>query len=197
MDNFFGLGTCNSIYDGRRHVNVMYAIFIEARRIADGEPFMFKYINILKSPASEAAKAAQVKSILTETEYQYLRYMGARYGLSEEEFTTILSGRTMFDKEMRTPAGYYAADNWRLLTHMVYATCLLPDRYRQNEREIILGPIKGFISCVRGINYQYNTISTASEALNECLDKGLRYFEDLPEIENHVIKKAQARFGSF
>lgn len=197
MDNFFGIGTCSSAYDMRRHVNIFYALFIEARRISEGDGFMYQVVNILKSPGSEASKASQMKRLLTETEYNFLVYLASRYGITDSDLTTILSGRCWFDQSIRTPAGYYAADNWTLLTQMLYATALLPQHCQRNIRDIQLGPIKAWISNVRGINYQYNTLSTAAEGLNECLNKGWRLFTDLPKIEKHVIEKAKQTFGPF
>lgn len=197
MDNFFGIGTCSSAYDMRRHVNLFFVLFIESRRIANGDSFMNQVINILRSPSSEAVKAAQMKNILSDLELNFLNHMAYRYGLSDSDLTTILSGRTFFDKSTNSPAGYNGVENWTMLTQLVYAAYLTPSYCHSHIAEIYFGPIKAWVSNVRGITYQSKTIGTVAEGMNECFDKGWRQFTDLPKIEKHVVEKARRTFGSF
>ena len=197
MDNFFGIGTCSSSYDDRRHVNLFFVLFLEARRIARDESFMYQVVNILRSSSSTATKAAQMKNILSEREYNFLEYMACRYDVNDSELTTILSGRSLLDKTINSPAGYYGEENWTMLIQLVYAAYLTPEYCHSHIAEIYFGPIKGWVSNVRGITYQSRTIAIVAEGLNECFDKGWRNFLDLPNIEMHILEKVKRVFGPF
>ena len=188
MDNFYGIGSGSSIYDSRRHVNMIYAIFIQYRIISVGQSFVIKFTNFLKSQYSEEERAYYIRdNYLNQTEFGFLGYLFSRFNLSIEEFFTIMSGRTFLDKEIKTPAGYNAEHNWRLIIHMLYTSLCVSEEYKMHEKQVITSVIAPIISGMRGVDMQNNKFRNITEEMNNCLNKGMTNFDDLPKIEKAIL----------
>ena len=98
MDNFFGLGTANVSYDKRRHVNLVYYTMMMLRLTKKENSFMMSLQQILSSGFDKNVRADLIcENILTNYEISYLNYLRGRYGLSEDEYVTILAGVTIGD----------------------------------------------------------------------------------------------------
>ena len=190
MNNFFGIGTGLATYDNRRHVNMIYAIFMQYRIVAEGKSFMTRFVNFLKSAYNEEERAYYVRDhYLNPTEFGLLGYLFERFNLSIEEFFTIMSGRTFMDKEIKTPAGYNSEQNWRLIIHMFYTSLCVSDEHKRYEKPIITSIIMPVISGMRSINMNADKYHILTMELNTCLNNGLRNFGDLQKIESTIIPK--------
>lgn len=190
MNNFFGVGTGLATYDNRRHVNMIYAIFMQYRIVAGGQSFMTMFANFLKSAYNEEERAYYVRDhYLNSTEFGFLGYLFSRFNLSIEEFFTIMSGRTFLDKEIKTPAGYNAEQNWRLIIHMLYTSLCVSDEHKRYEKQIITSTIIPVVSGMCSVNMNADKYHILTTELNTCLNKGLRDFCDLPKIESTIISK--------
>lgn len=187
MENFFGISSGSSLFDKRRHVNTIYNEFFQFRYKREGEKnfIVNKLIPILEEDRNERYRII-AQSILSDYEYSFLCYLMRRYNLSEDEFVTIIAGETHFNDSMRTPASYSLVENYRLLIHMIYATILVPEYYQSCTNQVLLGFVTDIAKQFKGINTSLGIIATL---INECLDKGMRNFSDLPEIEDYVISR--------
>ena len=131
MDNFFGLGTANSAYDKRRHVNLVYYTMMMLRFTKKDNSFMMNLKQILSSGYDKNTKSDLIcQHILTDLEISYLNYLRTRYGLNEEEYITILAGESLGQGQVKSPAGYQGTQNWEMIVQMFYATMLSGPAYQ-------------------------------------------------------------------
>ena len=189
MDNFFGLGTASASYDKRRHVNLVYYTMIMLRFTKKDNSFMMNLKQILSSGYDKGSKADLIcQHILTDLEISYLNYLRARYGLSEDEYVTILAGESLTQREVKSPAGYQGTQNWELIIQMFYATMLSGPAYQGYVQQLVSSFFYPMCSGMRGVTLQSSTFRLISENMNKCLNQGKRLFTDLPYIEQYVIK---------
>ena len=190
MDNFFGLGTANVSYDKRRHVNLVYYTMMMLRLTKKENSFMMSLQQILSSGFDKNVRADLIcENILTNYEISYLNYLRGRYGLSEDEYVTILAGEGLTQGQVKSPAGYQSLDNWELIVQMFYATALSGVAYQEYVQQLVTSFFYPICSGMRGVSLQNSTFRLISENINVCLNQGKRLFSDLPYIENYIIEK--------
>jgi hypothetical protein len=189
MDNFFGLGTANSAYDKRRHVNLVYYTMMMLRFTKKDNSFMMNLKQILSSGYDKNTKSDLIcQHILTDLEISYLNYLRTRYGLNEEEYITILAGESLGQGQVKSPAGYHGTQNWEMIVQMFYATMLSGPAYQGYVQQLVSSFFYPFCSGMRDVTLQSSTFRLISENMNKCLDQGKRLFTDLPYIEQYVIR---------
>ena len=189
MDNFFGLGTASASYDKRRHVNLVYYTMMMLRLTKKNNTFMMNLKQILSSGYDKETKAdLMCQHILTDYEVSYLNYLRGRYGLSEDEYVTILAGETLTQREVKSPAGYQGNQNWELIIQMFYATALSGPAYQGYVQQLVTSFFYPMCSGMRGVTLQSSTFRLISENMNRCLEQGKRLFTDLPYIEQNVLR---------
>ena len=189
MDNFFGLGTANSAYDKRRHVNLVYYTIMMLRFTKKDNSFMMNLKQILSSGYDKNTKSDLIcQHILTDLEISYLNYLRTRYGLNEEEYITILAGESLGQGQVKSPAGYQGTQNWEMIVQMFYATMLSGPAYQGYVQQLVSSFFYPFCSGMRDVTLQSSTFRLISENMNKCLDQGKRLFTDLPYIEQYVIR---------
>jgi hypothetical protein len=189
MDNFFGLGTANSAYDKRRHVNLVYYTMMMLRFTKKDNSFMMNLKQILSSGYDKNTKSDLIcQHILTDLEISYLNYLRTRYGLNEEEYITILAGESLGQGQVKSPAGYQGTQNWEMIVQMFYATMLSGPAYQGYVQQLVSSFFYPFCSGMRDVTLQSSTFRLISENMNKCLDQGKRLFTDLPYIEQYVIR---------
>lgn len=190
MDNFFGIGTANSFYDKRRHINVVFYTMMMLRLMKREESFTTKIRQIISSGYDRDSRADMIcEQILTDLELSYLNYLRTRYGLTEDEHITILSGETLTQGEVKSPAGYRGDKNWELIVQMMYATMLCGSSYQRYVQQLVSSFFYPFCSGMRGVTLQNSTFRLISENMNACLNQGKRLFADLPYIEKYIIER--------
>ena len=128
------------------------------------------------------------QNILTDLEISYLNYLRGRYGLSEDEYVTILAGETFAQREVKSPAGYQGTKNWEMIIQMFYSTMLCGPSYQGYVQQLVSSFFYPFCSSMRGVTIQSSTFRLISENINKCLNQGKRLFSDLPYIEQCVIR---------
>ena len=189
MDNFFGLGTANSAYDKRRHVNLVYYTMMMLRFTKKDNSFMMNLKQILSSGYDKNTKSDLIcQHILTDLEISYLNYLRTRYGLNEEEYITILAGESLGQGQVKSPAGYQGTQNWEMIVQMFYATMLSGPAYQGYVQQLVSSFFYPFCSGMRDVTLQSSTFRLISENMNKCLDQVKRLFTDLPYIEQYVIR---------
>ena len=194
MDNFFGHGTASSIYDKRRHINIVYYTMMMLRLTKKENSFLMTLRQILSSGYDKGTKADMIcEHILTNLEISYLNYLRGRYGLSEDEYITILAGEALGQVQVKSPAGYQGVQNWELIVQMFYATMLCGSAYQGYVQQLVRDFFYPFCSGMKGVKLQSSTFRLISENMNSCLNQGKRLFKDLPYIENYVINKLGVR----
>ena len=190
MDNFFGLGSANAFYDKRRHVNLVYYTMMMLRLTKRDSFFLMNLKQILSSGYDKGTKANMIcENILSDLEISYLNYLRGRYGLSEDEYVTILAGEALGQGEVKSPAGYQGTQNWELIVQMFYATMLCGPAYQGYVQQLVKDFFYPMCSGMRGVALQSSTFRLISENMNVCLNQGKRLFSDLPYIEKYVINK--------
>jgi len=189
-NNFFGIGTANAFYDKRRHVNLVFYTMIMLRFLKKDHSFLMRYKEIGTSGYDKETRAYMIcDQILTVPEVAFLDYLRGRYGLSEDEYVTILSGETHLYKEVRSPASYQGDKNWELIVQMVYATMLSGPAFQGFVQQLVNSFFSVICSGMKGVVLQNSTFRLISENMNTCLNQGKRHFSDLPYIEEYVVNK--------
>ncbi len=187
--NFFGLDTADSFYDKRRHINLVYYSMMHLRLLSGNSLFISSVKRIL-SLNSNIEKANLIrKEILTDYEISFLDYLQKRYGLSENDYITILAGETLTQKIVKSPAGYTTKNNWELIIQIMYSTMLSGPSYQHLVQRLVKEFIIPISAGMRGITLQGSTFRLISENMNFCLNQGKRNWSDLPYIEQYIINK--------
>ena len=189
MNNFFGIGTGEAVYDKRRHVNLVYYSMMFLRLLKKDRNFLILIKQIMASTSKHERADMICKNILTDYEISYLNYLRKRYNLSEDEYIIILAGETLTQGQVKSPASYLSRSNWELIIQMMYATMLSGSSYQQYVQQFVTEFLIPISSGMRGITLQSSTFRLIGENLNSCLNSGKRLFADLPYIENYIIEK--------
>ena len=192
MNNFFGIGTSDSFYDKRRHINLVYYTMVFLKTLKRENDYIMNLRRVLTPGYSKQEKANMVcNGILNKYEVSYLNYLKTRYHLSEDDYLTILAGETLSQQEVRTPAGYQSTQNWELLIQTMYATMLSGASYQHLVQQFIEGFLAPLAADMRGVTIRASTFRLMGENINKCLNDGKRLFSDLPYIEKYVIDRIQ------
>lgn len=190
MSNFFGYDTADSFYDKRRHINLVYYTMMYLRLLKGDNTLMLNIKRILSPNNNTLTRANMMCSeILTDYEVSFLNYLKNRYGLSENDYVTILAGETLTQGVVKSPASYTSTSNWELIVQMMYATMLSGPSYQHLVQRLVREFLIPMCSGMRGITLQSSTFRLISENLNTCLNSGKRQWSDLPYIEKYVIDR--------
>ena len=185
MEDFFGYGSCDSKYDNKRHINVIFHEMIYYRLYYD-QNMMIQCIRYADSLPLGKAAEYMCNDVLSYDEHNYLNLLRERYGLTEADFLQIMSGRSLHDKLVKTPASYGREQNIRLLVQMAVARYYLVPR--DNEaHEKINTMIASLAKGMRGINLTQEFM----QQLFEQTEKAMRLYRVNPalaSIENYVLK---------
>lgn len=120
ISDFFGFGTNSSAYDGRRHIMTIFYELMSYKMAVDGRGTVNKVSYTLNLPEQQAAEYI-CNAVLSYDEHNFLNLLRERYNVSSTDFTTILAGRCLTLRQLKTPAGYDREQNLRLLVQMVIA----------------------------------------------------------------------------
>lgn len=119
MENFLGYGTCNSAYDGRRHIACLLTVYASYKLQTDPN-----IINIVKN-ALGMVKYTQsheylLHNLYDSDFYQFIESLGNRYNVSPQDLIYLSSGELFKTRITKTPAGYDRASNIILAVHFAY-----------------------------------------------------------------------------
>lgn len=119
MESFFGYGTANSAFDGRRHVNTLTNLYATYRLRADGESVANMVRNSIQMEDSQSV--AYLKQNLYGRDFlQFIDMMAKRFSLKEEEINVIMSNKPLLMRVLKTPAGYDRSKNIGLIVDIAY-----------------------------------------------------------------------------
>lgn len=188
MDNFFGIGTADSFYDKRRHINMIFMEFMSYHLFADSS-FGARIISLLKSGKSEEERASCIcNDFLTYDEFNFLQLLREKYNLPDSEFVTIMSGIGIKDKITKSPAGYDARQNKELLVQMVIAIESMTHDFGSKAVTEITGMIASIGKGMKGISFDQAKFNKLFDLTFEAM----RIYGDsdyLPHIEQYVIAR--------
>lgn len=190
MSNFFGFDTGDNFYDKRRHINLIYYSMMHLRLLSGDNSFIQNIKQIISSNNSALTKANMMRrEILNDYECSFLDYLQKRYNLSDSDYTTILSGESLTNGVVKSPAGYTSTQNWEMIIQIMYSTMLCGHSYQHLVQRFVSEFLIPLSARMRGITLQPSTFRLISENINICLAKGKRQWTDLPYIEKFVIDK--------
>lgn len=190
MEDFFGYGSCDSKYDNRRHINVIFHEMIYYRLYVD-QNLMIQCIRYADSLPIRQAAEYMCNDVLSYNEHNYLNLLKERYGLNEEDFVQIISGRSLHDKLIKTPAGYDREQNIRLLVQMAIARYYMTPRSENalvNINSMIVSIAKG----MRGISPTQDFM----QQLFQLTENAMRKFGNnlsIQQMEDYVIMNINAK----
>ncbi len=185
LEDFFGYGSCDSQFDKRRHLNVVFHEMIYYRLYYD-QTTMVQCIRYADSLSLQQAAEYICNDVLTYDEHNYLNLLRERYLVNDDDFTQILSGRSLHDKLIKTPAGYGREQNIRLLVQMTVARYYLMPR-DNNALVKINTMIASIAKGMRGINLTQEFLQQLFQLTEDAMRRYGNNFA-LSAIENHVIE---------
>lgn len=186
-DQFFGYGSCDVKYDIRRHLNVILHEFVRYKLyVSDQRTLGLNILHAAELPLYEAAEYV-CNDILTFDEHNFLNILRERYNVPDEDFIQIMSGRSLKDKIIKSPAGYFREQNIRLLVQMTIARCYMKPQNNNAFIEINT-MIANIAQGMRGINLTSAFISNLFKFTDEAIGKYSNNFA-MKEMEDYVINK--------
>ena len=184
MDNFFGYGTASSAYDKRRHINVIFQILMMYKLKVNPNSVIPPLQRALRLPVQQAAEVI-CNDILSYDEHNYLNLLRERYGISESDFTKIMSGYGCTLRENKTPAGYSTRQNQELLIQMLNARYYMRPQ-KAEAFEYINGVIATWGGGMRGITMNQSTFAKYDTLWRRALVLYPTNFQ-LKQIEDYII----------
>ena len=188
MNNFFGFNTGSSAYDKRRHLNLIYHEFMYFK-LLENQSIAMAVKNVMAKSINERYNIF-LASILNKYESNFLYYLKNRYQVIDADFETIIAGETFKYGEVKTPAGYNQEQDWRLVIQMIYATVLTGSNMQPYVQSVVQSYIFPFASGM-GIGIKPSSPRIIGNAIQTCLNLGMRNFDDLPRIEDYVLSMAK------
>lgn len=188
-EDFFGYGSCDFRYDIRRHINVIFHELLYYKLYYD-QTLMVKCIRHADSLPLRQAAEYICNDVLTFDEHNYLNLLRSRYDLSEEDFIQIMSGRSLHDKLIKTPAGYDKEQNIRLLVQMAIARYYMMPR-NENALVNINNMIASIANGMRGINLTQSFMQQLFQLTDDAMRKFGNNFA-IPQMEDYVIRNINA-----
>lgn len=119
MKQFFGIGSGNSNYDGRRHIGVVLNYYSIFKMFSD------------KNTDNIISKALQFENYIFSAQYlcscfysaeflSFVSILQSKLGLSNDEMSVLKSHLLFTTAELKTPAGYSRFDDITLIAHCAY-----------------------------------------------------------------------------
>ena len=190
MEDFFGYGSCDSRYDVRRHINVIFHEMIYYKLYCD-QNMTVQCIRYADSLPIRQAAEYMCNDVLTHEEHNFLNLLRERYDISEDDFLQIMSGRSLHDKLIKTPASYGREQNIRLLVQMVVARYYMTPR--DNEAFVKINTmIASIAKGMRGINLTQEFMQQLFQLTENAMRKFGNNFS-IPQMEDYVIKNINAK----
>lgn len=185
---FFGLGTCDSFYDKRRHINLVFMEMMSYYLYSDAS-FSKQISSIVGNRyKSTEQKASDIcNDILSHNEHNFLNLLRERYNISEEDFTIIMSGVALEDREFKSPAGYSRENNITLLVQMIVARYYMSPQVSSAFNKINTMIIQTAAG-MRGITITQQNAQSLFTLTQEAMVKYDNNFA-LPQIEKYVISQ--------
>lgn len=190
MEDFFGYGSYDSKYDNRRHINVIFHEMIYYRLYVD-QNLMIQCIRYADSLPIRQAAEYMCNDVLSYNEHNYLNLPRERYNINEADFLQIMSGKSLHDKLIKTPAGYGREQNIRLLVQMVVARYYLMPR--DNEAFVKINTmIASIAKGMRGISPTQDFMQQLFQLTENAMRK-LGNNLSIQQMEDYVIKNINAK----
>lgn len=186
---FLGYTTGSSAYDGRRHVNYFLVHFVSYNTAIDSSliPYGRTLLDALRSQNFNKAYDICVNHLLTPIQKRFLECLKRKKGLTQDEYTTILSGISLTESIMRTPAGYSKVENKRMFIHNVVATMFMQPQVQYATNEFYNGCFKTF-SVFLSTNEMMNILRT-TQSVCENYSTVDSVLNNLSSIESQVLSR--------
>lgn len=187
---FFGYTTGSSMYDGRRHLNYFFVHFVSYNTAINHSliPHGRKLLETLKKRNLSKAYSICVNELLTPIQKRFLENLKNRKGLTNDEYTTILSGISLSESIVRTPAGYSKLENKRMFIHCIVATMFMQPQIQGTINEFYTGSFQTFSVFLSTDEMLGLMKTTQSVCSNYCTVESV--LNNLGNIESQVLALA-------
>ncbi len=119
MQNFLGYGTCDSAYDGRRHIACLLMTYASYKLQVN--PNIINTVkNALTMGNYTQSHQYLLQNLYDSDFYQFIESLGRRYNVSNQELSYLASGELFKAGVTKTPAGYERSSNKILAVHFAY-----------------------------------------------------------------------------
>lgn len=182
---FFGYGSCDSKYDIRRHINVILHEFMAYKLYGNNQRMIVQKLQYAAQLPIQDAAEYVCNDILTYDEHNFLNLLRERYNVPNADFVQIMSGRSLMDKMIKSPAGYSRNQNISLLVQMSIARYYMKPK---NENAFI--EVNTMIATLaRGMNGINLTSEFMTKLFSLTEQAMLKYGNNyaMKEMENYVI----------
>lgn len=119
MEIFLGYGTCDSAYDGRRHIACLLTVYASYKMQVNPSA-----VNIVRSALgiTNYMQSHQylLQNLYDSDFYQFIESLGYRYNVSSQDLIYLFSSELFKVRLTKSPAGYDRALNKILAVHVAY-----------------------------------------------------------------------------
>lgn len=184
IEDFFGNGSGSSVFDKRRHINVIFQLLMMYKLKVDSNSVIPTLQRALKLPTQQAAELI-CNNVLSYDEHNYLNLLRERYDVPVNDFTKIMSGYGCTLRENKTPAGYSVRENQELLIQMLNARYYM--RPQDSEAFMYINSvIVAWAGGMRGINMNQTTFIRYDQLWRNALTLYPTNYQ-LRQIEDYII----------
>lgn len=119
MENFLGYGTCDSAYDGRRHIACLLTVYASYKMQVN--PNVLNFVRSALDMTNYMQSHQYLLQNLYDSDfYQFVESLGYRYNISNQDLTYLSSSDLFKVRMIKTPAGYDRVLNKVLVVHFAY-----------------------------------------------------------------------------
>jgi hypothetical protein len=163
MENFFGINTGSSFYDKRRHLNCVFQFLLgNLDRGTLGE--IFKTFQTQTTKITSQQTKFKIAFTFSNASLRCLDFISEDLSLTDDENMKIFGLIDILNPEIKSPAGYKQAENKKLLVHLLFMSCFIPQNSRNNA---ITNYVGGILKPFFTIDYIVETFNTLISVINQ------------------------------
>ena len=119
MENFLGYGTCDSAYDGRRHIACLLTVYASYKLQVN--PNVINSVKVALGMTNYIQSHQYLLQNLYDIDFfSFIESLGNRYNISNQDMVRLSSGELFKVHLTKTPAGYDRSKNTILAVHFAY-----------------------------------------------------------------------------
>lgn len=119
MEEFLGYGTCDSTYDGRRHIACLLTVYA-SYKLQVNPNVIDSVKNALGMANYTQSHQYLLQNLYDSDFYKFIESLGSRYNVPDQDLIYLSSAELFKVRITKTPAGYDRASNKILAIHFAY-----------------------------------------------------------------------------
>ena len=119
MEEFLGYGTCDSTYDGRRHIACLLTVYA-TYKLQVNPNVIDSVKNALGMANYTQSHQYLLQNLYDSDFYKFIESLGSRYNVPDQDLIYLSSAELFKVRITKTPAGYNRASNKILAVHIAY-----------------------------------------------------------------------------